>query len=33
MPIYEIFMKATSNDVISEFKSCRFIPQPYVDRA
>lgn len=28
MTIQEIFQKATANDVISELKSCRFIPQP-----
>ena len=33
MPIEEIFKKATANDVISELKSCRFIPQPDVERA
>ena len=33
MPIDEIFKKATANDVISELKSCRFIPQPDVERA
>lgn len=33
MTIEEIFKKATANDVISELKSCRFIPQPDVARA
>ena len=33
MPIDEIFKKATANDVISELKSCRFIPQPDVESA
>lgn len=33
MPIEEIFKKATANDVISELKSCRFIPQPDVECA
>lgn len=33
MTIEEIFKKATANDVISELKSCRFIPQPDVESA
>lgn len=33
MTIEEIFKKATANDVISELKSCRYIPQPDVDDA
>ena len=33
MTIEEIFSKATANDVISELKSCRFIPQPDVESA
>lgn len=33
MTIEEIFKKATSNDVISELKSCRFIPQPDTKQA
>lgn len=33
MTIKEIFSKATANDVISELKSCRFIPQPDVESA
>ena len=33
MPLDEIFAKATANDVISELKSCRFIPQPDVEQA
>jgi hypothetical protein len=31
MTIEEIFKLATANDVISELKSCRFIPQPDVE--
>lgn len=33
MTIEEIFKKATANDVISELKSSRFIPQPDVEEA
>jgi SPP1 family phage portal protein len=33
MTIEEIFSKATSNDVIQELKSRRYIPQPDVERA
>ena len=33
MTIEEIFKLATANDVISELKSCRFIPQPDVESA
>lgn len=33
MTIQEIFQLATANDVISELKSCRFIPQPDVESA
>ena len=33
MTIEEIFKQATANDVISELKSCRFIPQPDVESA
>ena len=33
MTIEEIFKLATANDVISELKSCRFIPQPDVEAA
>lgn len=33
MTIEEIFKKATANDVISELKSCRIIPQPDVEEA
>lgn len=33
MTIEEIFKRATANDVISELKSCRFIPQPDVEGA
>ena len=33
MMIEEIFKKATANDVISELKSSRFIPQPDVEEA
>lgn len=33
MTIEEIFSKATANDVISELKSCRYIPQPDVNSA
>ncbi len=33
MTIEEIFSKATANDMISELKSCRFIPQPDVESA
>lgn len=33
MTIEEIFSQATASDVISELKSCRFIPQPDVESA
>ena len=33
MTIEEIFKLATANDVVSELKSCRFIPQPDVEAA
>lgn len=33
MTIEEIFKQATSNDVISELKSRRYIPQPDVESA